>query len=25
MLGSSLVTTEKVNVARYGHDTSLKG
>ena len=25
MLGSSLVTTEKVNVVRYGHDNSLSG
>jgi uncharacterized protein len=25
MLGSSLVTTEKVNVLRYGHDNSLSG
>ena len=25
MLGSSLVTTEKVNVVRYGHDNSLDG
>jgi uncharacterized protein len=25
MLGSSLVTTEKVDVVRYGHDNSLNG